>query len=83
MPETPKNVGFSGLSELPAIVAITEKEAGVCFMQLGGRVDYAGFFGSDRAFHNWVKDLFTYYWEKGKELHSWLLKECLWLRKKN
>ena len=66
MPETPKNVEFNVLSELPAIVAITEKEAGVCFMQLGGRVDYAGFFGSDPVFHNWVKDLFIYYWEKAK-----------------
>jgi predicted transcriptional regulator len=66
MTETPKNVEFNGLSELPAIVAITEKEAGVCFMQLGGRMDYAGFFGTDPVFHNWVKDLFMYYWEKAK-----------------
>jgi len=66
IPETPKNVEFSGLLELPAIVAITEKEAGVCFMLLGGKVDYAGFFGADPAFHSWVRDLFMYYWEKAK-----------------
>jgi predicted transcriptional regulator len=66
MPETPKNVEFDWLPELPAIVAITEKEAGVCFMQLGGKVDYAGFFGADPVFHRWVKDLFMYYWENGK-----------------
>jgi len=64
--ETPKNVEIIGLSELPAIVALTEKAASICFMQLGGRIDYAGFLGTDPAFHNWVKDLFLYYWEKGK-----------------
>jgi len=66
--ETPKNVELIGLSELPAIVAITEKAASICFMQLGGRIDYAGFFGTDPAFHSWVKDLFLYYWEKGKRM---------------
>ncbi len=66
--EMPKNVEYSGLSELPAIVTLTEKAAGICFMQLGGRIDYAGFFGTDPAFHNWVKDLFLYYWEKGKRM---------------
>ncbi|MGA2386111.1 MAG: hypothetical protein ABSG33_06230 [Candidatus Bathyarchaeia archaeon] len=67
MSETPKNVEIRGLPELPAIIAITEKVAGICFRQLGGRMDYAGFFGSDAAFHNWVKDLFLYYWEKAKQ----------------
>jgi len=54
----PKNVELRGLSELPAIVVLTEKAAGICFCQIGGRVDYAGFFGPDPTFHNWVKDLF-------------------------
>ena len=66
--EMPKNMEYSGLSELPAIVTLTEKVAGICFMQLGGRIDYAGFFGTDPAFHNWVKDLFLYYWEKAKRV---------------
>lgn len=64
--QMPKNVELRGLSELPAIVVLTEKAAGICFYQIGGRVDYAGFFGNDPAFHTWVKDLFMYYWEKGK-----------------
>lgn len=66
LPEMPKNVELRGLSDLPAIIVLTEKMAGVCFRQLGGRMDYAGFFGGDPTFHNWVKDLFMYYWEKGK-----------------
>ena len=62
----PKNVDFRGLPDLPAVIAITEKMAGICFRQLGGRMDYAGFFGDDAVFHNWVKDLFLYYWDMGK-----------------
>jgi predicted transcriptional regulator len=65
-PTTPKNVEGRGLPDLPAIVVLTEKMAGVCFRQIGGRMDYAGFFGNDPAFHNWVRDLFLYYWEKAK-----------------
>ena len=61
-----KNVEVKGISELPAIVVLTEKEGAVCFYQLEGRVDYAGFFGKDPTFLNWVKDLFLYYWDRGK-----------------
>ncbi len=61
-----KNIEARSLSEIPAIVVLTEKRAGICFRQVGGRVDYAGFFGKDPTFLNWVKDLFLYYWEKGK-----------------
>jgi len=54
------------LSDIPAIIALTEKEAAICFRLVGGRTDYAGFFGKDPMFLNWVKDLFLYYWDKGK-----------------
>jgi len=64
--EIPKNVQMRALSELPAVIVVTEKFAGVCLLQIGGKVDYAGFFGDDPTFLNWVKDLFLYYWEKGK-----------------
>lgn len=50
----------------PAIMAITEKEAVICFRFKGGRVDYAGFTGKDSTFLNWTKDLFLHYWNKGK-----------------
>jgi predicted transcriptional regulator len=65
IPPMPKNVELRGLSELPAVVVLTEKVAGICFYQTGGKLDYAGFFGNDSTFHNWVKDLFLFYWEKG------------------
>jgi len=66
-PGTAKNVEIRGLPDLPGLVAITEEMAGICFRQIGGRIDYAGFFGSDPAFHDWVKDLFLYYWEKARK----------------
>jgi len=62
----PKNIELRGLSDLPAIVVVTEKAAGVCFRQIGGKIDYEGFFGTDQTFHDWVRDLFSFYWEKGK-----------------
>jgi predicted transcriptional regulator len=62
------NVELRGISDIPAILGITEKEATVCFRFIGGRVDYAGFSGKDSAFLNWAKDLFLYYWKKGKRV---------------
>jgi predicted transcriptional regulator len=47
-------------------MALTEKYAAVCFRQIGGKVDYASFFGDDQEFHGWARNLFLYFWEKGK-----------------
>jgi predicted transcriptional regulator len=66
--ELPRNVQIRSLSELPALVFLTEKFAAICFLQIGGKVDYAGFLGDDPTFINWVKELFMYYWEKGKRI---------------
>ena len=38
---------------------LTEKEGGVCFRQLEAKLDYAGFFGKNPAFYNWVKGCFS------------------------
>jgi predicted transcriptional regulator len=61
-----RNLEVRCLSELPALVLLTEKEGSICFRQIGGRMDYAGFFGKHPDFLSWIKDLFLYYWEKGK-----------------
>ena len=53
------------LSDSPVILALTEKEASICFRFSDGRIDYASFSGSDSTFLNWVKDLFMYYWDRG------------------
>jgi len=68
-PQSPKklpNLENRTLLDPPAIMVITEEEAVICFRLVGGKVDYAGFFGKDPAFLNWTKDLFLHYWNKGK-----------------
>jgi predicted transcriptional regulator len=60
------NLEIRTLSEIPTIIALTEKEAAICFHLIGGRTDYGGFYGKDPMSLNWVKDLFLYYWDKGK-----------------
>jgi len=65
-PATAQNVELRGISDIPAIIAVTEKEASICFRFIKGRMDYAGFSGNDPIFLNWVKDLFLYYWEQAK-----------------
>ena len=65
-PGTAQDFEARGLSDIPAIIALTEKEAGVFFRFIGGRADYAGFLAKDPSSLNWTKDLFLYYWDKGK-----------------
>jgi predicted transcriptional regulator len=66
--QSARNVEMRGLAFLPAVIVLTEKEAGACFRLAGGRIDYAGFYGNDEAFRGWVKDLFLYYWNKGSRI---------------
>lgn len=61
-----KNLEVKGISELPVVMGFTEKEGAVCFRQVGGKIDYVGFYGNDLNFMSWVEDLFLYYWDKGK-----------------
>jgi len=63
---TEQNVELRGLSDLPLSIGLTERGAIVCFRFIEGRLDYAGFSGKDPIFLNWAKDLFLYYWDKGK-----------------
>ncbi len=54
------------LSEPPLIMAVTESQAAVCFRLIGGKVDYASFFGEAPIFYGWAKELFLYFWENAK-----------------
>jgi predicted transcriptional regulator len=56
------------LNDIPAIVLLNENMAAFSLRSVNGKLDYTGFFGNDPVFHNWVKDLFLYYWEKGNRL---------------
>lgn len=59
---------WRSLEDLPANFCISEKEAGISFSHLDGRVDYVSFVGKDPEFIGWVKDLFLYYWDKGNRV---------------
>ncbi len=52
------------LPDLPAIVALTEKEAFVSLRPIGGRWDYAGFLGRDPRFLAWARDVFLFCWDQ-------------------
>jgi len=54
------------LPKVDVVIVMTEKFAAFCLPNQSGRIDYTGFGGSDPKFHKWCKDLFLYYWEKGK-----------------
>jgi predicted transcriptional regulator len=47
-------------------ILVNEKEAFVALQRTNGRVDYAGFFGTDEKFRKWCRDLFEYYWERAE-----------------
>ena len=70
-PLPPKMAGaieWRSFEDLPVNIVLTEKEAGISFCLVGGKADYVGFAGKDPVFLGWVKDLFCYYWEKGKRV---------------
>jgi predicted transcriptional regulator len=52
--------------ELPAIMVLTERQAGLMFPNLKGQFDFAaGFSSSDPAFLRWCGDLFDHLWDTG------------------
>jgi predicted transcriptional regulator len=65
-PEISEMFEIRSLPDIPAIIALTEKEAAICFRLIGGKMDYTGFYGKEPIFIDWVRDLFLYYWDKGK-----------------
>ncbi len=62
----PPNFELRGISEIPMVTILTERNAVACFRFADGRMDYAGFFGDDPMFCEWVKDLFLFYWGQSK-----------------
>ncbi len=69
LPPNPPEVPFleaRGIAYIPVVIALSEKEALICLRLNDGKIDYSAFYGTDAAFLGWTKDLFLYYWEKGK-----------------
>jgi len=70
IPETKGVLEKRVIDKIPAIMLINEKSAAINLMSIDSRGDAVSFHGKDPRFLNWAKDLFTYYWEKGKTFHS-------------
>jgi hypothetical protein len=67
-PQMAGAIEWRSFEDLPVNIVLSEKEAGISFCLVGGKADYLGFAGKDPVFLGWVKDLFNYYWEKGKRV---------------
>jgi predicted transcriptional regulator len=66
VPRVAPHVEMRTLTDMPGIILCTEKKAGVCLPSTAGRMDYVCFASNDEMFVNWARDLFLYYWDKGK-----------------
>jgi predicted transcriptional regulator len=68
LPGMERAVEWRAIEDITVNFVISEKEAGISFCLRDGKTDYAGFFGKDPIFMNWVKDVFQHYWAKGTRL---------------
>jgi predicted transcriptional regulator len=68
--EKQRNVESRGLplADIPATIMLTEKEGAICLRFINGRMDYACFVDKNPVGLNWIRDLFLYYWDKGKRV---------------
>ena len=57
------------IANIPLILIINEKCAGINMLSIDGRADNVIFFGRDPALLKWANDLFLYYWEQGKRVY--------------
>jgi predicted transcriptional regulator len=66
VPGETQHIELRTLTDVPITIVCTEKEASICLPSTEGRMDYAAFYGKDQTFVNWARELFLYYWDKGK-----------------
>jgi len=66
VPGEAPHIELRTFTDIPITIVTTEKEACICLPSTEGRMDYAAFYGSDPKFINWARELFLYYWDKGK-----------------
>jgi predicted transcriptional regulator len=61
------NMDYRYLDEINIRIYMSEKEVSLLsFPKIDGEVDLLGFTSSDPKFHRWCKDIFDYYWARGK-----------------
>ena len=62
-----RNMDYRYLDEITIRLFLSEKEVSLLsFPKIDGEVDLLGVNSSDPNFHGWCKDLFDYYWARGK-----------------
>ena len=66
VPGEAPHIELRTLTDVPITIVCTEKEAIICLPSTEGRMDYAAFHSKDQMFVNWARELFLYYWDKGK-----------------
>ncbi|MGD0646204.1 MAG: transcriptional regulator FilR1 domain-containing protein, partial [Candidatus Bathyarchaeia archaeon] len=66
VPGEASHIELRTFTDIPITIVTTEKEACICLPSTEGRMDYAAFYGTDPKFVNWARELFLYYWDKGK-----------------
>ena len=66
VPGEAPHIELRTFTDIPITIVTTEKEACICLPSTEGRMDYAAFYGTDPKFVNWARELFLYYWDKGK-----------------
>lgn len=70
VPEVKGMIEKRVIANIPLILIINEKSAGINMLSIDGRADNAIFFGGDPALLKWASDLFLFYWEQGKRLYQ-------------
>jgi predicted transcriptional regulator len=70
IPETKGVLEKRVVNQIPATMLVSEKSAAINLASIDGREDSVVFYGKDATFLNWAKDLFEYYWERGKTFHQ-------------
>ncbi len=70
IPETKGLFEKKIINQIPATMLISEKSAAINLISIDSRGDIALFYGSDPQFLGWARDLFDYYWEKGKPFNQ-------------
>ena len=69
IPETKGRLEKKVIDQIPATLLISEKSAVIDLVSIDAREDIA-LYGSDLEFMEWAKDLFDYYWVRGKPFHQ-------------
>jgi len=55
------------LEKVGVCIVMNEASAELCLPNSAGKIDFStGFASRNSKFHNWCRDLFLHYWERGK-----------------